>query len=69
MSEPLLALEGVHTHIGRYHILQGVDLVVPRGGFTVLLGPQRRGQDHDAAHHHGSVEGLAADVSASPART
>ncbi|HXL68660.1 MAG TPA: ABC transporter ATP-binding protein [Xanthobacteraceae bacterium] len=38
MPEPMLALEGVHTHIGRYHILQGVDLVVPRGGFTILLG-------------------------------
>jgi branched-chain amino acid transport system ATP-binding protein len=36
--EPLLTLSGVHTHIGQYHILQGVDLVVPRGGLTVLLG-------------------------------
>jgi len=26
MSEPLLQLEGVHTHIGAYHILHGVDL-------------------------------------------
>jgi branched-chain amino acid transport system ATP-binding protein len=38
MADPMLALEGVHTHIGRYHVLQGVDLVVPRGGFTILLG-------------------------------
>ena len=44
MSEPLLTLEGVHTHIGRYHILQGVDLVVPRGGFTVLLGRNGAGK-------------------------
>ena len=29
MSEPLLVLAGVNTHIGRYHILQGVDLEVP----------------------------------------
>jgi branched-chain amino acid transport system ATP-binding protein len=29
MAEPLLRLDGVHTHIGQYHILQGVDLAVP----------------------------------------
>jgi branched-chain amino acid transport system ATP-binding protein len=33
-----LALEGVHTHIGAYHILHGVDLNVPRGKVTMLLG-------------------------------
>ena len=44
MIEPLLTLEGVHTHIGRYHILQGVDLTVPRGGFTVLLGRNGAGK-------------------------
>jgi branched-chain amino acid transport system ATP-binding protein len=44
MTEPLLALDGVHTHIGRYHILQGVDLRVPRGGFTILLGRNGAGK-------------------------
>jgi branched-chain amino acid transport system ATP-binding protein len=44
MSEPLLQLEGVHTHIGQYHILQGVDLVVPKGGTTVLLGRNGAGK-------------------------
>ena len=38
MSDALLTLEGVHTHIGAYHILHGVDLVVPRGQLTMLLG-------------------------------
>jgi branched-chain amino acid transport system ATP-binding protein len=38
VPETLLALEGVHTHIGRYHILQGVDLRVPEGQVTMLLG-------------------------------
>src|SRR3569832_1994165 len=38
MNENLLTLEGVHTHIGAYHILHGVDLVVPRGQLTMLLG-------------------------------
>jgi branched-chain amino acid transport system ATP-binding protein len=44
MSDPLLALRSVHTHIGRYHILQGVDFEVPRGGFTVLLGRNGAGK-------------------------
>jgi branched-chain amino acid transport system ATP-binding protein len=42
--DPLLTLSGVHTHIGQYHILQGVDLVVPRGGLSVLLGRNGAGK-------------------------
>ncbi|CAN5907357.1 ABC transporter ATP-binding protein [soil metagenome] len=38
MTEALLTLSGVQTHIGQYHILHGVDLVVPKGELTVLLG-------------------------------
>jgi len=38
MTAPLLELAGVHTHIGAYHILHGVDLVVPQGEVTMLLG-------------------------------
>lgn len=38
MSDPILTLSGVHTDIAQYHILQGVDLAVPRGGVTMLLG-------------------------------
>jgi branched-chain amino acid transport system ATP-binding protein len=44
MPEALLTLSGVHTHIGQYHILQGVDLVVPRGGLSVLLGRNGAGK-------------------------
>ncbi|MCX7892870.1 MAG: ABC transporter ATP-binding protein [Burkholderiales bacterium] len=44
MSGALLALEGVHTHIGAYHILHGVHLTVPRGGLTVLLGRNGAGK-------------------------
>src|ERR1017187_9125828 len=40
----LLALTGVYTHIGHYHILQGVDFVVPHGGLTVLLGRNGAGK-------------------------
>ncbi|MCB1332655.1 MAG: ABC transporter ATP-binding protein [Roseivivax sp.] len=38
MSDPVLSLRGVCTDIAQYHILQGVDLDVPRGGVTMLLG-------------------------------
>ncbi|MDB5947917.1 MAG: transporter ATP-binding protein [Ramlibacter sp.] len=44
MSANLLALEGVHTHIGAYHILHGVDLQVPRGKLTLLLGRNGAGK-------------------------
>jgi len=44
MSAPLLTLEGVHTHIGAYHILHGVDLAVPQGELTLLLGRNGAGK-------------------------
>jgi branched-chain amino acid transport system ATP-binding protein len=34
----MLSLKAVQTHIGAYHILHGVDLQVPAGKITVLLG-------------------------------
>jgi branched-chain amino acid transport system ATP-binding protein len=44
MADALLTLAGVHTHIGRYHILQGVDFAVPRGELTMLLGRNGAGK-------------------------
>ena len=44
LNTNLLTLEGVHTHIGAYHILHGVDLVVPRGELTLLLGRNGAGK-------------------------
>ena len=44
MSDNLLTLQGVHTHIGAYHILHGVDLVVPKGQLTMLLGRNGAGK-------------------------
>src|SRR6202161_4158971 len=43
MSESL-TLDGVHTHIGRYHILQGVDFDAPAGKTTMLLGRNGAGK-------------------------
>ena len=44
MSNALLELQGVHTHIGAYHILHGVHLAVPRGEVTMLLGRNGAGK-------------------------
>jgi branched-chain amino acid transport system ATP-binding protein len=44
MPDPLLSLHGVHTHIGPYHILHGVDLTVPEGQMTMLLGRNGAGK-------------------------
>ena len=40
----LLSLGGVHTHIAAYHILHGVDLDVPAGQVTMLLGRNGAGK-------------------------
>lgn len=40
----LLELQGVHTHIGAYHILHGVQLAVPQGQLTMLLGRNGAGK-------------------------
>ena len=40
----LLKLDGVHTHIGSYHILHGVDFEVPLGQVTMLLGRNGAGK-------------------------
>lgn len=40
----LLVLEGLQTYIGQFHILQGLDLAVPEGAVTVLLGRNGAGK-------------------------
>ncbi|OSP55303.1 ABC transporter ATP-binding protein [Pseudoruegeria sp. SK021] len=39
-----MKLTGIQTNIGRYHILDGVDLEVPTGGVTMLLGRNGAGK-------------------------
>ena len=43
-ADRVLELDGVHTHIGAYHILHGVDLDVPAGEVTMLLGRNGAGK-------------------------
>lgn len=44
MTAPILELSAVQTHIGAYHILHGVDLQVPAGEVTMLLGRNGAGK-------------------------
>jgi len=44
VADNFLELEGVHTHIGRYHILQGVDFSIRRNELTMLLGRNGAGK-------------------------
>ena len=44
MTAAILELQGVQTHIGAYHILHGVDLTVPEGEVTMLLGRNGAGK-------------------------
>jgi branched-chain amino acid transport system ATP-binding protein len=43
-TEPLLRLRGVHMSVGPYRILHGVDLDVPAGQVTMLLGRNGAGK-------------------------
>ena len=44
MTSMLLELKDVHTHIGAYHILHGVNLQIPCGELTLLLGRNGAGK-------------------------
>jgi branched-chain amino acid transport system ATP-binding protein len=43
-ASALLELQGVHTHIGAYHILHGVSFAVREGEVTMLLGRNGAGK-------------------------
>ncbi|MCS6765589.1 MAG: ABC transporter ATP-binding protein [Candidatus Protistobacter heckmanni] len=44
MTPALLTLRGVHTHIGAYHVLHGVNLDIRPGQLTMLLGRNGAGK-------------------------
>jgi branched-chain amino acid transport system ATP-binding protein len=43
-SNNVLEVRGIHTFIGQFHILEGVDVTVPEGSITVLLGRNGAGK-------------------------
>ena len=49
----MLALDGVHAHYGKSHVLHGVSLRVERGEVVGLLGRNGVGQEHDAQGRDG----------------
>ncbi len=40
----LLEVQSIHTYIGQYHILEGVNLTIPQGSITALLGRNGAGK-------------------------
>jgi branched-chain amino acid transport system ATP-binding protein len=44
MMDNLLEISDIHTHIGQFHILQGVSVEVPRGTIVALLGRNGAGK-------------------------
>ncbi len=44
MSDNILEVRGIHTFIGQFHILEGVNVSVPRSSITVLLGRNGAGK-------------------------
>jgi branched-chain amino acid transport system ATP-binding protein len=44
MADLLLDVQGIHTFIGQFHILEGVTVSVPRGSITVMLGRNGAGK-------------------------
>jgi glutamate transport system ATP-binding protein len=43
-SVPMISLQGVNKHFGDLHVLQDIDLDVPRGQVVVVLGPSGSGK-------------------------
>ncbi len=44
MADSILEVQGIHTYIGQFHILEGVSVTVPKGSITVLLGRNGAGK-------------------------
>ena len=63
-SMAMLEVKDINVYYGLIHALRDVSFEVNEGEVVALIGAERRGQDHHAAHGHGSaaVEGRHGDV-------
>ena len=57
----MLALDDVHAHYGKSHVLHGVSLRVEPGEVVGLLGRNGVGQEHDAQGRDGPGAARRAD--------
>ena len=62
MQSPLLALQGVHAHYGKSHILHGIDLTVNRGEVVSLLGRNGAGRSTTMKSIMGLVDVTAGQI-------
>ncbi len=62
MSEPAIELSGVIKEFGGRRVLDGVDLTVPTGAITVLLGPSGAGKTVTISHIVGLLQPSAGKV-------
>ena len=53
-AENILEVSSLRCSIAGQQVVEDVTFSVPATGITAILGPQRRGQDLDAARHPGS---------------
>ena len=44
MNEPAIRMHGIHKSFGANEVLRGIDLIVPPGSVTVLIGPSGSGK-------------------------
>lgn len=62
MAQAAIELSGVTKEFGGKRVLDGVDLVVPEGEITVLLGPSGAGKTVTISHIVGLLQPSAGDV-------
>jgi phospholipid/cholesterol/gamma-HCH transport system ATP-binding protein len=62
VSEPAIELSGVIKEFGGRRVLDGVDLAVPTGAITVLLGPSGAGKTVTISHIVGLLQPTAGKV-------
>jgi phospholipid/cholesterol/gamma-HCH transport system ATP-binding protein len=72
MEAPIVKLTNVHKRFGEHHVLRGVDLAIPKGKITVIIGGSGSGKSVIMKHiiglmrpDEGAVEVFGEDISRS----